>query len=158
MLPCRRRAHNVFKCETLNSSRNLKSIMNCQQIHASSAIDLKIMFKYTQLIIVCTIIMRQYTHVLCIVVEVWRCPFFQRVFLKSPLPTWRITINCIFFAKVSSDATHQLLIVSYVLASRHDLVTWWWVHRTATNLKGSHTVRAADSDQTGRQGPTAADC
>ncbi len=38
---------------------------------------------------------------------------------------WRVTINCIFkfFAMVLSDYTYQLLIISYVLANDHDLVT-----------------------------------
>ncbi len=55
-----------------------------------------------------------------------------------------------------SDDTYQLLSVSYVLAFGHDLVTVP-VHRPASNLKGSHTVRAADSDPTGLTGPIAAE-
>ncbi len=54
--------------------------------------------------------------------------FFSKGF-KVSLPH---KINCIFFAMASSDNTNQLSIVSYVLASGHDLVTRWWVHRTAT--------------------------
>ncbi len=66
----------------------------------------------------------------------------------------------IFFAMVLSDDTFQLFIVSHVLASGHDLLLCQCdsVHRPAS--KGSHTVKAADSDSdpTGRPGPTAADC
>ncbi len=81
--------------------------------------------------------------------------FFRSKDFKISWPQWRVTINYIFFAMELSDNTYQLLIVSYVLASSHDLVTVP-VHRPAS--KGSHMVRAADSDQTGRAGPTALDC
>ncbi len=52
--------------------------------------------------------------------------------VKHFLPLWRVTINCIFFAMALIEDTHQLLIVSFVLASGHDLVILWWVHRPAT--------------------------
>jgi hypothetical protein len=45
------------------------------------------------------------------------------------------------------EDTYQLLIVCNVHASCHDLLTWWWIQRSATT--GRHTVRAADSDPTG---------
>ena len=70
-------------------------------------------------------------------------------------PRWRVTINFKFLAMASSEDTYQLLFVSYLLASGHDLITRRSVNRPAT--KGSHTFRAADSDPTGRRAPTAAD-
>ncbi len=58
---------------------------------------------------------------------------------KSACPTEgqgpvTINLNCIFFAMVSSQDTYKLLIVSHVLSSGHDLVTWWWVHRLPTSF------------------------
>jgi hypothetical protein len=38
-------------------------------------------------------------------------------------PQCRVTINCKLFTMVSIEGIYQLLIVSYVLASGHDLVT-----------------------------------
>ncbi len=44
---------------------------------------------------------------------------------KVFLPQWSITINYIFFGMALREDKFQLLIVSYVLASGHDLVTVW---------------------------------
>ncbi len=114
-LPCRRRVHNIFKCETLNSSRNLNSIMTCQRIHASSAINLKIMFKYTQLIIVWTIIMRQHhdTSMLCIMTALSSKCGGVLFFFRSKV----FTINCIFFA------TRYIPIINCFLCA----FIWSWV-------------------------------
>jgi hypothetical protein len=62
-------------------------------------------------------------------------------------PRWRVTINFKFLAMASSEDTYQLLFVSYLLASGHDLITRRSVNRPAT--KCSHTFRAADSDPSG---------
>ncbi len=52
------------------------------------------------------------------------------------LPIWRasqglvkMNLNC-----MESQDTYQLLIVSHVLSSGHDLVTRWWVHGRPTSF------------------------
>jgi hypothetical protein len=64
---------------------------------------------------------------LCIqvILELCRCPFFCSEDFKISLPQWRVTIDWIFFAMALGDNTYQLLIVSYMLTSGHDLVTVW---------------------------------
>ena len=82
--------------------------------------------------------------------KVWGVQFFWFKGLKTIYvyrPRWRVTINFKFLAMASSKDTYQLLFVSYLLASGHDLITRRSVNRPAT--KGSHTFRAADSDPTG---------
>ncbi len=73
--------------------------------------------------------------------------FFRSKSFKISWPQWRVTINNIFFAMALSDDTYQLLIVLYVLASSHDLVTVS-VHRPAS--KDSHTVSLTQTQQAGR--------
>ncbi len=50
------------------------------------------------------------------------CECFKS-FIQVCRPQCRVTINCKFFTVASIEGIYQLLIVSYVLASGHDLVT-----------------------------------
>ena len=153
--------------------------MNCQYIELYSCINLnlKIIFKFQQLIILWTIVIStMFARALqcavvwsftClshssspqIVLNMCRCLFFLFEEFYSLLAPVMVTEGSQLIVYSCNGVEWRYLSILIIFVCLHLVMTLWQcdsVHRAATN--DSHTVRAADSDQTGRPAPTAGDC